>query len=262
MRHFKRISTSTLGASLETMRHYYITRIRPCIEYACPVWFCNDKGVLFSTSRALINKLEKLQNECLRQIAGAFQKTDIEALRKELYIEPLEMYLDRRVMLFQTRALGTPFSNRLARWRSQAYIPPDSVRGKKAQANHNIELLQRHPYAALDDKARQWKDEANREDVDCSVKKLLRVADELKCATDWDNHRKNYRGYRYRDRPTMQEGWCKNVLKNYAGLDRAQSTLLFQCRTGFINLNGYRFKCKVCSLGFMASEKRADLRLF
>lgn len=78
MRTIYRISGSTWGPSLASIRRLYITSVRPIAAYAAPVWFLyrdNERRVRWQISANLVMKLDKAQAACLRQVAGAYQTT-------------------------------------------------------------------------------------------------------------------------------------------------------------------------------------------
>ena len=243
---FERISTPSLGTSLEAMRQYYMTSVRAFIAYGCPAWFRPYGAHHWSNPGDQIRALETMQNYCMRKIAGALPGTEIELLRKELNLETLEMYLKRRILCSQAQALDDDLSKKLNEWRS---TPRRAKKGKghpDAKERHMKELL-RHPYHALDIEARKLRERAH--DEDCSVDSLKRREDRNDCAKQWESYRAQLNRNLRRDRPSLWERWPTGgkVLKYYRDLDRAESTMLFQIRTGYIPLLKNLHRWKVCA---------------
>jgi hypothetical protein len=48
-------------------------------------------------------KLERIQNKCLRVVAGAYRATPIRSLEVETCTPPLDLYLDSQLATFQKR---------------------------------------------------------------------------------------------------------------------------------------------------------------
>lgn len=76
------------------MRHsrlLYTAAIRSIIIYGAPIWSARlNRRPLPITSLA---PLQRVQNECLQRITGAYRRTPQAALEREAAIMPLDLYL-------------------------------------------------------------------------------------------------------------------------------------------------------------------------
>jgi hypothetical protein len=90
MQSLQRLCKSTWGATFQKARHLYTAVVRPGITYGCPIWTqpAKDRG---SYSRQ-ITALEKIQNQALRHITGAYKSVPEAVLQNEADIPPLALY--------------------------------------------------------------------------------------------------------------------------------------------------------------------------
>jgi Reverse transcriptase (RNA-dependent DNA polymerase) len=86
-----RISASTWGPSFRQARQVYLSVVRPAITYASPIWYdpSTKSKTLLKTAKA-----EVVQNKALRNIAGAYKATATEVVESEVFVPPLNLYLD------------------------------------------------------------------------------------------------------------------------------------------------------------------------
>src|SRR5208282_5528597 len=66
------------------------------------VWHTPTKGPK-GKAQGLAAKLEKIQNKCLRVVAGVYRATPIRSLEIETFTLLLDLYLDSRLAAFQKR---------------------------------------------------------------------------------------------------------------------------------------------------------------
>ncbi len=90
----KTLTKSTWGASLAASRQLYCQAVRPVLTYATVAWFL-PAGVR-RPKKGVVAKLQTIQGQCLRVVAGAYKATSTEALEAELGVEPLDLYTGRR----------------------------------------------------------------------------------------------------------------------------------------------------------------------
>ncbi|RBA20535.1 hypothetical protein FPRO05_07982 [Fusarium proliferatum] len=235
MNDIARICNTTAGPDMIALRQLYITIVRPIISHGCGAWviYGEDK-VKYQITRELGRYLGRIQNQCLRIVTGALARTKGRAVNKEVYVEDILVYLDRVATVQRARALDTPDHERLRRIRRQGRKPAE---------------FDLHPYHALDHAARYLLERANESCRDRSPnnvrKAMVKIAKqdshEMSCKI-WSRHveERNYELSRFRSAADMDKaGWGPHNLKRYRGLSRAQSTMLIQCRTGYIALNKY-----------------------
>ncbi|KAF4901929.1 putative RNA-directed DNA polymerase from transposon BS [Colletotrichum viniferum] len=254
----RRISATTWGASISELRTRYITAVRPIVAYACPVWFvlktpggppCN-----WTLAKSVVNLLETQQNNCLRQISGAFPRASGHALCKELYIERMSVFLHRCARAYRASNKGTPEGIALCNlW----------------ERNHKricvtSEVLQRHPYCVAYHEAntllrvnaqiqlaveiQTWtvppdsvrgtaKRAARLKQI---IKSLAKDLAEQRMKESWieeSNKRRCLLGKLAYDAPTWKGTYGKHNLEAYKPLRKAQGTILLGIKTGINGLN-------------------------
>ncbi|KAG4272698.1 hypothetical protein FPRO04_10440 [Fusarium proliferatum] len=235
MNDIARICNTTAGPDMIALRQLYITTVRPIISHGCGAWFIyGEDKVKYQITKDLGRYLGSIQNQCLRIVTGALARTKGRAVNKEAYVEDILVYLDRVATVQRARALDTPDHERLRRIRRQGRTPAE---------------FDLHPYHALDHAARYLLERANESCRDRSPNNVRKVmvkivkqdSHEMSCKI-WNRHvqERNNELSRFRSAADMDKaGWGPHNLKRYRGLSRAQSTMLIQCRTGYIALNKY-----------------------
>ncbi|KAF4465288.1 zinc knuckle [Fusarium albosuccineum] len=264
MNYLRRISGPTWGPSLSTMRMLYLTKIRPVITYACAAWFTldpdspNGPDFTWRITVQAISDLESLQRECLRQIAGAFMNTTGIVLEKELHIEIISVLLNRLATFHRAKELDSPECHQLRQMRTaHARHPFNWLEGPAAALYNDAEntkewrLHQADPHSSVGNETKRM-----------SIMRGLSKDDAReRCSKKWTDYLKErpLRQERERNKPGNQgllrhsphvpqaliEPWGGESLKYYLKLSRAQSTMLLQCRTGFIGLKNHL--CKINS---------------
>ena len=86
-----RLVASTWGLTFERARLLYTVVVRPTVAYASGAWAIGERGQGLPT--ATLQPLVQLQAKCLRKIAGAYRRTNVIALEKDVDIPPLPLYL-------------------------------------------------------------------------------------------------------------------------------------------------------------------------
>ena len=79
----KAVSSPVYGSSTRIIRKFYIAYIRAKIDYGCSVYG--------SACESYLNKLETIQNSCMRCILGARNTTPILSLQAESFLQPLSL---------------------------------------------------------------------------------------------------------------------------------------------------------------------------
>ena len=97
----KCVGTKSWGCSLEAQRMIYVQFIRPSLEYGSPAW-----GPWSSVSS--IQKLQRVQNEALRSIAGLTATCPVDFLHLETGIEPLQDRFAKNNRLMRERYMRMP----------------------------------------------------------------------------------------------------------------------------------------------------------
>ncbi|UPK92752.1 hypothetical protein LCI18_003687 [Fusarium solani-melongenae] len=255
------ISGSTWGPSLERLRQFYLTKIRPMITYACGAWFIKKRrheGYLtWGLKQDQVRKLESLQHTCLRLLSGSFFKTSGLVLEKELHIESIWTVLYAQATTQRAKALSRDWT---AGCRN-LMATPTAVEKKNPRVMLNwnaqevFETAKRSLRSVNDaESVKRWDNEKTRNKIISSwIKKTVAIPDceqlwatyvsERKRKKDEKDKKKMQEDPNYR--PTklpaaLTERWGKESFKYYRGLLRPQSTILLHCRTGIIGLNLHR----------------------
>lgn len=86
-----KVTASTWGATFARARQVYSAVVRPAMTYVSAMWYSptGTKGAKQGT----VDKIEVIQNKCLRAIAGAYRATPIEVLQAETLIPPMKEHL-------------------------------------------------------------------------------------------------------------------------------------------------------------------------
>lgn len=101
-----RLAASTWGASFTKARHIYTAVVRPVLTYRCGVWHTPEGTP--GWRRTATKPLEKIQNQCLRTIAGAYKSTPTQTLEHETGIPPLPLHLDELTLAHSIRTREGP----------------------------------------------------------------------------------------------------------------------------------------------------------
>ncbi|KAB5577872.1 hypothetical protein GE09DRAFT_1214083 [Coniochaeta sp. 2T2.1] len=208
-----------------------------------------------------------LQKTCLVRVSGAWKNTGYEMLLKELNIERLAVYLRRTAVAYRARALTTPHGNRLGHFVNESLQLVDKPReyihlhpfyelyneeaiGLVAAAEQELRMSDHStPLNSASviggstppdsDPVAQYA--AGIEQQKRLKKKITQIAtrwSKSESSRLWDKYQEG----RIETRPDaskyaiFQEGWGNSSLSYYKNLNRAQSTMLMRCRTGYIGL--------------------------
>ncbi|KAF5530693.1 hypothetical protein FPHYL_14043 [Fusarium phyllophilum] len=248
--YMKRISGSTRGPDMYAIRQYYLALIRPVITYACGAWFIKQReGVStrlnFGLNKKLIGRLQSLQSECLRFVSGAFGCVAGTLLEKELFIENMWSILYSQATLQRSMS----FTSHDSRWRSLSCGDGSS----KARIENPIIPLEKEAGEMLKGAVEYQMLLAQDSDDPSHVQAMAdRFADRKgrgKIGYIAGREATQLAAGKYPSRSrlpvALDERWGKQSLGYYKGLTRAQSTMLFQCRTEFIGLKYHLFRIKL-----------------
>jgi hypothetical protein len=117
------LATTNGGLSHRNMKTLYNACILPTLSYAAPVWWNGKKGQ--------IQKIETIQNRCLRTILPVFRTTPLHGMQVESGVPPLQIRLDhmkRRtavrisVKIDPTNPIHSRLPTQLQRWNNRHTI--------------------------------------------------------------------------------------------------------------------------------------------
>ena len=277
-----RISGSVWGTPLSQMRHIYVTQVKPTvypvlpdtltswpqiqplISYGCAVWFIREPRAVKKFLKKHIDTLEKLQRECLVQIAGAFRQSCKMCLLKELNVEPVCINLDRIVQQFFNKASGTLWSEHVL---EQRPLPPNRQLEKSAHPyhtlDHKISMFQQDAQARLREQQRDDPKKAKESmALEAEVARMISSFANDECTRQWPEHCAQCGDKS--DKPTLWSDWGRGNLKAYDKLNRPQSTFILQCKIGHIGLKKYlhsrrRMDSAICDCGLNEPETAEHL---
>jgi hypothetical protein len=92
-------TASTWGATIPKARQVYQAVIYSALSYRVSIWYQPSLG----KPKGLAARLQKQQNQGLRTVLGAYKATPTRMLETELYMPPLDLWLNRQVARFQAR---------------------------------------------------------------------------------------------------------------------------------------------------------------
>ena len=74
--------------------------------YGAQIWGVGQNGKLIA--KRSLAPLDKLQNQCLRRITGAYKRTPRAAMEREAAVPPLDVYIDTTAIQRATTVQGHP----------------------------------------------------------------------------------------------------------------------------------------------------------
>jgi ribonuclease HI len=110
-----RLSNTERGLSFQAMRQLYIACITSIADYGVPIWWNNQKH--------LLEKYQKLQNQALRKILGAFKTSPSMAMELEAAIPPPKIRFNKICKNYALRIMQMP-KNHPIRLRVSSSFPP------------------------------------------------------------------------------------------------------------------------------------------
>lgn len=227
-----KIAASTWGPTLASSRKIYTAVVRPGMIYASPIW--HRAG---SEPKGIVKELSRIQNKCLRIISGAYRATAIDILEIETRILPLHIYLNYRTMCYSWRVMDTEAEE--ARLQSC-----QQIRGRIAAGS-----------GPAPDMVRNW-----------VVKEMEKRNTDPEPYTDgaWAKLRQeamDKQSNKGRASWGVTELPDNKILDLHIGMNKAESSILIQLRTGKIGLARFLHKSRVpgydseeCRCGFGVAD--------
>ena len=239
-----KICASTWGATLLRARHVYTAVIRPAMTFGSNVWLPekNKKGEL---PNWVENKLGKIQNNCLRKIAGAYKATSRRELEKEVNIMPLTMHMQQLKTNFQARMRNTVGADELRKAKEKIKQRLAGKQGrprkyKSTPGEISVEqlntMLASQTISAVNDTPTD-----NLRAMQKAIKKNYHQIWKIAWTKHCSQHSRNPTAIR-----TMNAD--KGSLRLHKGLSKAESALAIQVRTEVIGLANFLYKRRVPSV--------------
>ena len=221
---FQRVVASTWGATFTRARLLYNSTIRPKITYGVAAW-CSTKR---PGKGPVAQAIQKIQNKGLRAVAGAFRATPIRELEREVFIPPIDIYYSELYARHIRRTYTSPVG---AFIQEQCSTISRRIR-RKSRGRRNQERQ------SVAQERIEWARQREQEHGNQSKKAVL---------TEWRK--------RWHDERVRKASWPESIaalkqptqgsLKLYSKLKKAESSVLFQARTGRIGLRRFLASVRV-----------------
>jgi hypothetical protein len=208
----KKIIGSTWGLSFREARLMYTSIIRPTVTYGSEIWGIQTDGTPASTN--LLEPLQKLQNQCLRMITGAYKRTPVISLEKDADIPPLKNHIDSQCVKQALRTRLNPVQ--------------EAIRVVVDKQSSHL-LRDATPIERLLERAQRTAQEQHENDP-------TRLAKQL-CHQQWQKDWNQYASQRRE--ATWKTEWKLRGQKLYDNLSRAQASIATLLRTEVIGLNDF-----------------------
>ena len=112
------LGNTVCGLSPHHMHLLYRTCVIPVITYGCQLWYRPN-----APKKALIKKLQIVQNKALRRITGAFRTSPTEALHLLSFIPPVEITLRKLCESAALRIFHLPLASEISLRLPVGFIP-------------------------------------------------------------------------------------------------------------------------------------------
>ena len=219
-----RTTVSTWEVIFVRAHQIYSAVIRPALVYEAAVWhILSSIGEGMWQIRSPAVKLEKIQNKCLQTVTEAYRTTPVAVLKTEVYTPPLKVYLDSKIAGF----------HRCHRNSGMKKVVTKACR--KIHQQLNI----RQPQTALTagEKQTRWADQWFMPPGGTSE------ISPQQAVQHWWKERWGRKSYQW---GLVGVGTpCRKVLKTHKDLRKAESVVLTQIRTGWIDLAAFLNKMQV-----------------
>jgi hypothetical protein len=276
-----RIATATWGPSARSSRLLYTAVVRPTLLYGSQEWSMRGDGKPLALSTT--DALHKVQNECLRRIAGAYRRTPRAALERETRVMPINLHMEvsryqqtNRIKNHQVEAQIARTANTVwSRMRRAGTTHTRPVTGREASLSQVTERIQ-------EIKAwREWREEEKQRRTHASNSQgtrrrnatrdlkppqprseaaLIKEWGELTWRKKWEATARGTPGQRRA--AVWRTPWTQDPRQLYASLSKAEATALFLMRTEVIGLNAWLAAVQVpgvspmCPCGWHAQTVR------
>jgi hypothetical protein len=258
-----RIAATTWGPCMRRTRLLYTAVVRPAIVYGAHTWHTSANG---KHTKMNLQKLENVQNKCLRRITGGYKRTPRAALEREARVQPLDLYLDALIMNKALEDRGRTVIEEIQRtvnkiWES-GNSPPQHT---QQRGGGQREPRQRPPTACeqvlkkaterdLEIRGyRAWQAEREEREGPRRRRKPRRNRapqirppgqrkKEKSTIDEWADlewKRRWRKTARNRRATTWQTPWEQDTLKLYSDMPKHQASALFLLRTEVLGLNGW-----------------------
>lgn len=228
-----RLAASTWGFSLTKAREVYTKVIRSAMAYGATAFHkaTEPGGKPQGTAKALLAE----QTRCLRKVAGAYKATATRNVETEVYVPPLDLYLNGRVAHFEKRLEESGMGQLV---RDSCSSVARLLRGRRRrQRRTNTEVASGYRNGA-DEWTQRWLAASPGETDKARVAAAIDREWHERWQRESEQSRTRRRGH---PRQPADNPPSKDPLRLHRGLRKAESSLLIQMRTGKIGLRAFLF---------------------
>ena len=258
-----RLATSTWGPSARNSRLLYTAVVRPTLLYGVQEWGTSLRGAGDSLAKVTFKPLEKVQNNCLRRITGAYKRTPRAVLERETQIPPIDLYIKGAKQRYINKVKGYPVEREIAKTADAIW---DRLRNARITQPSRRPRTSREHIATLARERIQdmneWLEEAHRRRRLARETRtprrpqgrgqdprpprprrppkegqLLAKRNNLEWRRRWEATLRERRGWP--DATIWSTPWALDTRTLYAGLSKAEATALFLLRSEVIGLNAW-----------------------
>jgi hypothetical protein len=218
------------------------------MAYGAAAWHTPAKGPNGKV-QGVAAKLERIQNKCLRVVAGAYRATPIRSLEVETCTPPLDLYLDSRLATFQKRLENSEVGRVIENSCNWIQARIRNRRGRKSARK-----------ATIKEQREAWTQERE-EWFRQSQPTRQRFTEKQKVLDAWRD-----RWQTQEDKRKEPDYWDQvkkppdpSILQLHKGLRKAESSMLIQLRTGRTGLRHFLHKVRVP--GYESGQCECDMGL-
>ena len=233
---------SNWGASLQASRQVYLGMVRPALTYGSLVWY-RPEGIL-KGGRTTAKKLQAVQGQFLRTVAGAYKATSVEALEVETYVQPLDIHLTKLTLGAVARYTLSKARKGIEK-RVTAILRGRGIRGRTPKYWGPFQTLQAWTTAISPqplERQTSLDEEATRE----ANGKLLNTVKAAIAANGRDCWKRRWEtGIKGAHSRALQPRPNAKITQIHNGLKKHQSAITVQLRTGKIGLRAFLYRKRV-----------------
>ncbi|KPM42380.1 hypothetical protein AK830_g4172 [Neonectria ditissima] len=229
------IAASTWGVGLEAARLLYTQVIRSTIGYGAGAYHTptSPGGKPRGIARALATE----QTRALRVVSGAYKATPARLLETELAVPPLDIYLNELAARFHSR---TERQNTTPLIRNASAAATRWIRRKQRRGPW------RQPQQEVKDWLRSWLPRSQSQGASLQTIQARTLSEWTARWTRLQDEARERRGSnRLEPAEAHPPANKKKALHLHQGLDKHQSSMLIQLRTGKIGLRSFLFSRRV-----------------
>ena len=242
---FKTISESIWGASVQQCKQMYCQTIRPALTYGAVAWFTPEDAL--GIRKGTVKKLQTIQGQCLRAVAGAYKAISTEALKAEIGVMPLDLHTGNLAATAAARSelgeAGQATRSKIQRILTKK-LPGSRRRKQKQNYRTPLTVMTAGVKEAVGSPLKLTENEQEARDIQKrellgKIKTVLRKISKERWKNRWKEGVKGAHSRRLQ--PSLQS----NVPLLHKGLRKPQSALIIQLRTGKIGFRSFLFHRKV-----------------